>query len=59
MKIIKRGAIKKKTKRLTCSECDTVFEYEPKDVEYFSDQRDNYSTSWVVCPLCKHQIDVK
>ena len=51
MKIIKRGEVKAKTKQMTCSDCDTIFEYEPQDVH--SDQRDG---NFVTCPVCKKLI---
>lgn len=54
MKIIKEGKKRITSRRLTCSTCDCVFEYDRKDLN--SDQRE--PQPWVYCPCCKSAINV-
>ena len=53
MRIIKKGKIPPKEKRITCPKCGCVFMYEPCDIH--SDQREG---DYVVCPTCKKFIYV-
>ena len=53
MRIIKKGTLPPKEKKMTCQECGCVFMYDRSDIH--SDQREG---CWVVCPTCKKCIDV-
>lgn len=53
MKIIKKGKLPKEEKRMTCSYCGCVFEYNRSDVH--TDQREG---DWVECPTCGRCLDV-
>jgi len=47
MKILKKGIKPTKTVKETCSKCNTLFEYEPSDIQM--DFRDG---NYVICPTC-------
>lgn len=55
MKIIKRGVVPKTTKRITCSQCETIFEVDNVEAKY-TDQLgvvlDGLSERYVKCPVC-------
>ena len=53
MRIIKKGKLPPKEKKMECPECGCVFMYERSDIK--CDQREG---CWVVCPTCKKCIDV-
>lgn len=53
MRIIKKGKLPPKEKKMECKNCGCVFMYEPCDIH--SDQREG---DYVVCPTCKKFINV-
>lgn len=59
MKIIKQGVPKVKVVEITCKGCDSILEYDAKDIKRETDPRDNSTDYWIDCPVCKKQITVK
>lgn len=56
MKIIRRGQIPaKRTHRVTCMWCDTLFEFQEIEAEKVYDQRDG-SYFKIQCPVCRKEI---
>ena len=48
---------KNRSARVICNGCESVLEFVKGDIQRFSDNN-GYSETYIVCPLCKHQIHV-
>lgn len=56
MKIIERGTDPNTTPiRATCNHCRTIFEFQPIEAKYNSDQRDGDCYS-IDCPVCNRTV---
>ena len=53
MRIIKKGKLPPKEKKMECKNCGCVFMYDFRDIH--SDQREG---DYVICPTCKKFINV-
>lgn len=53
MRVIKKGKLPPKEKRMTCLECGCVFMYDRSDIK--TEQRDG---DFVICPTCGKFITV-
>lgn len=55
MKIIHIGKLPTETIRKTCAKCNTVFEFEPSETKFVSQEG---SERYIVCPTCSNHISV-
>lgn len=56
MKIIKEGVIPKELMRITCKNCQTVFEFEKYEtIRRFEPTKDGYFKE-INCPLCRQTV---
>ncbi len=56
MKIISKGRKpEEKEYRVTCDDCDTVFEFKKREAQYVSDQRDGDALK-IKCPVCNRMV---
>lgn len=60
MKIISYGHLEQK--RLTCPDCETIMEYDIRDInwtEEYPDKDVKIRRVFVVCPICKKPIEIR
>lgn len=60
MKIISYGHLEQK--RLTCANCETIMEYDIRDInwtEEYPEEDVKIRRAFVVCPICKEPIEIR
>jgi hypothetical protein len=59
MKIIKKGKIRCKVRRVTCDGCGSILEYESSDVHlWHGTSCGKPETEWhIICPVCQEIIE--